>query len=71
MNYLQRFSAALAAREARQHTPDGATPADGNYPADGDSLPTGPDWLGEVENIARQLPRRGGRGRKRQGTTRD
>jgi len=61
MNHLQRFSAALAAREARQRAQDGTTPDAGDYPADGDNRPTDPDWLSEVENVAQQLPPRGGR----------
>lgn len=51
MNYLQRFSAALAAFEARR-CKQGVTSQE-----TGD-LVTEADWLSQIQTVARQLPPR-------------
>jgi hypothetical protein len=56
MNYLQRFSAALAAWETRRLAQGVPGPVE---TAEGDASP---DWLSEVQAVARRLPPAGNRG---------
>jgi hypothetical protein len=50
MNYLQRFSSALAAWETRRRSQGMRVPVD-SAEHDANS-----DWLGEIQAVARRLP---------------